>query len=291
MSFTIRRQKFQARPLDVFLTKPEVIHTLMPHIYNHMKAIGSQYFVDSSAHDGKVSEVLCPLGINCINYDLMPATDKVIAMDWFDLPNLPNEKTTVGFNPPFGEQGRLAIKFIRHAAFLNAALICMIVPTCILEQLRKEYQVVHVTSLNSNDFSPKVKIACSFCIIDRVSQTIKANVSTYHLSPSLNILPVKNASSIPRQGDILCMYRLRKGGPRNGYFRFDNVWYEYRHGKITCIGNEPQNRWMTSRAYYYTELLCVDLESVKRVCKKLNDYFSGDLLASKATLLSALSSE
>lgn len=105
--------------LDKFYTKPEVAKRLIQKI----NLSDYDTIIEPSAGNGSFSNQI----ENCIALDLEPQEEKIIKQDFFSFEEQINKKTLVIGNPPFGEQGNLAIKFFNHAATF-ADTIAFILP-------------------------------------------------------------------------------------------------------------------------------------------------------------------
>ena len=142
-------------------------------------------------------------------------------------------------------------------------------------------------SMERDDFIPRVKIDCFFCIIQRGDWGVsKTNLRAY----VYRLHPILNPNTIPLMGTIICIYRLRKNGPRNGFFRVNEVWYSFRRGLVSEISKEPSERWETPKAFYYIALKDVNFDYLKTMCNKLESFFKTGALASHKTINEALCS-
>lgn len=65
---------------------------------------------------------------NLISLDIEPEDDNIIKMDWFDFKFEKSGKVLVIGNPPFGNQGSLALKFINKCDELIVDTIAFILP-------------------------------------------------------------------------------------------------------------------------------------------------------------------
>lgn len=105
--------------LDKFYTKPDVARKLIQEINLSTYDV----IVEPSAGNGSFSNQI----ENCIALDLEPQGEGIIEQDFFSYRGQLDKKTLVIGNPPFGEQGNLAIKFFNHAAVF-ADTIAFILP-------------------------------------------------------------------------------------------------------------------------------------------------------------------
>lgn len=108
---------------DKFYTKPNVILKINNYIdFNNYDLI-----IEPSAGNGSFLPLI--KNYNYIALDINPENDKIIKMDWFDF-SLDKEYKSILVigNPPFGNQSKLAFKFIKKASELNVNTIAFILP-------------------------------------------------------------------------------------------------------------------------------------------------------------------
>lgn len=112
----------QKHTLDKFYTKPEIALSCIEKIVNIDQF---DLIVEPSAGNGSFSN---QLPSKTLALDLEPENELITKKDWFSFNNERNtNKILVIGNPPFGQQGSLAVKFINHAAkFANT--IAFILP-------------------------------------------------------------------------------------------------------------------------------------------------------------------
>lgn len=104
--------------LDKFYTKKDIVKSIL-------KEIDISYFnsiIEPSAGSGSFSDEL-----NCIAYDIKPENDSIIKQDFLTLEVKETPPVLVIGNPPFGRNGSLALKFIKHSAIF-ADTIAFILP-------------------------------------------------------------------------------------------------------------------------------------------------------------------
>jgi hypothetical protein len=106
---------------DKFYTKLEVVSELLKTIdLEHF-----DYVIEPSAGDGSFYNLINHK--NKIGLDIEPESSNIIKQDWFDFKiNTNYEKVLVVGNPPFGNQGSLAMKFIKKCDELKVNTIAFI---------------------------------------------------------------------------------------------------------------------------------------------------------------------
>lgn len=109
---------------DQFYTSPEVAHECVTILKRHTDL--SQIWIEPSAGTG----VFLDLIPDAIGYDIDPKHPGIQQADFLTI-DIPQDCVVYG-NPPFGRQGSLAKRFIRHAA-LSAAVIGFILPLSFLK--------------------------------------------------------------------------------------------------------------------------------------------------------------
>ena len=113
--------------LDKFYTKDEISIKCLKEISN----INSyKTIIEPSAGDGSFSEKIN----NCIAFDIQPENENIFQADFLkkDLSEYESPILIIG-NPPFGRNGSLALKFIKHSAKF-ADTIAFILPKSFKKQ-------------------------------------------------------------------------------------------------------------------------------------------------------------
>lgn len=116
----------QKHTLDKFYTKSGVAQTCLAHLELQRYA----RIIEPSAGAGAFSTPLQKARPGLVvALDLAPETADITPHDWFDYRrNLPKPTLVVG-NPPFGQQGALAMRFINHAfETVEAETVAFILP-------------------------------------------------------------------------------------------------------------------------------------------------------------------
>jgi hypothetical protein len=139
---------------DKFYTKDEVVDSILSVVdisnYNTI--------IEPSAGNGSFSNKINHT--NLISLDIDPENDKVIKMNWFDYTydKKPDEKILVIGNPPFGNQGSLALKFIKKCDEINANKIAFILPKSFKKdtfknKIPKYYHLLSEIDISDNSFT------------------------------------------------------------------------------------------------------------------------------------------
>jgi len=112
--------------LDKFYTTNENILICYEEIKKHIKINNTELIIEPSAGDGAFIPLIKKLSNVYKFYDIQPEHKDIIKQDFLKLKNVDNPHI-IG-NPPFGNKAAMAIKFIKHSAFLNAKTISFILP-------------------------------------------------------------------------------------------------------------------------------------------------------------------
>lgn len=112
--------KFKRSPLEKYYTPAWPIEALIRS--EDMRG----RWVDPAAGAGHIMDVLNAAGVRCDGFDIAPDAPHVsgpldfLVTTWIDGPGHYGTKAlNIITNPPFGTQGRLAVKFIEHALKLT----------------------------------------------------------------------------------------------------------------------------------------------------------------------------
>jgi len=95
---------------------------------------------------------------NLISLDIDPEDDMIIKMDWFNFQYDKKGKVLVIGNPPFGNQGSLAIKFFKKCDELNVDTIAFILPKSFKKETLKNripkfYHLINEIDLDDNSYT------------------------------------------------------------------------------------------------------------------------------------------
>lgn len=146
--------KIKKNKNDKFYTKNSVVIDLLKYLnlseYNTV--------IEPSAGNGSFSENI--EHNNLISMDIEPEGPNIIKMDWFDYQPTYNvtDKVLVIGNPPFGNQGSLAMKFIKKCDELGVDTIAFILPKSFKKESVKnrvplKYHLINEVDLLDNSFT------------------------------------------------------------------------------------------------------------------------------------------
>lgn len=105
---------------DKFYTKKDIVIDLIKNIDLTFYDV----IIEPSAGNGSFSDLIP----NIVAMDIEPENSNIIKQDWFTYERKDKKKCLVIGNPPFGNQGSLAMKFIKKAIELNVDTIAFILP-------------------------------------------------------------------------------------------------------------------------------------------------------------------
>lgn len=150
-------------------------YTNIDAVKNLLKLIDiSQYdlIIEPSAGDGAFSNQIP----NIVALDIDPEHDSIIKMDWFEYkrPDGFKRLLIIG-NPPFGNQGGLALKFIKKCIDIQADTIAFILPKSfkkdsIKAKIPLNYHLVSELDISDDSFllnGVPYKVPCVFQIWDK----------------------------------------------------------------------------------------------------------------------------
>lgn len=107
---------------DKFYTKDETAIRLI----SLLNLSDYDMVIEPSAGNGSFSRNINHT--NLVSLDIDPENENIIRMNWFDFTYTKNGNVIVVGNPPFGNQGSLALKFIKKCDDLNVDAIAFILP-------------------------------------------------------------------------------------------------------------------------------------------------------------------
>lgn len=95
---------------------------------------------------------------NLISLDIDPEDNSISKMDWFEFQYIKNGKVLVIGNPPFGNQGSLALNFIKKCDELKVDTIAFILPKSFKKETFKNkipdfYHLVKEINLDDNSYT------------------------------------------------------------------------------------------------------------------------------------------
>lgn len=209
--------------LDKFYTKSEVAKQLIQEVDLSVYDV----VIEPSAGNGSFSNQI----ENCVALDLEPRGEKIIKQDFFSYIGQLNKKILVIGNPPFGEQGNLAIKFFNHAAtFANT--IAFILPKSfkkisIQNKLDLSFYLKKEVPLKDNSFllmGEDYDVPCIFQIWERGKEK-REKVSLPTKSKILQFVKTKEEADfrIQRVGGNAGKAFLDKNGALSSNYYVKNI--------------------------------------------------------------------
>lgn len=134
-------------------------------IKRYVKINKDDLIIEPSAGNGAFIKYLKKLSNNTKFYDIKPEHKDIKKHNFFKVKNvksLENALHIIG-NPPFGNKSSLAIKFIKHAALLNAKTIAFILPISFNKNSFKKsfpqnYHLKYTMQLPENSYTYKNKL-------------------------------------------------------------------------------------------------------------------------------------
>ena len=144
---------------DKFYTKQDIAIELI----NLLDLSKYQCVIEPSAGNGSFSKNINHN--NLISLDIESEDDSITEMNWFDFEYIKEGKTLVIGNPPFGNQGKLAIDFIKKCDDLKADTIAFILPKSfkkdtIKNRIPKFYHLSKEIDLNDDSYTLLNKTYC-----------------------------------------------------------------------------------------------------------------------------------
>lgn len=156
---------------DKFYTKPSVVRKLVRNIDL------SQYdlLIEPSAGSGSFVDLI--QDYNYLALDINPEDSRIKKQDWFTfkLDRKKYDKVLVIGNPPFGNQGNLAMGFVIKATEIGADTIAFILPksfkkSSVQNKIPLNYHLVKEIDLDDDSFTLEGRdypVPCVFQIWDR----------------------------------------------------------------------------------------------------------------------------
>lgn len=150
---------------DKFYTKEETVIQVLSKI----ELDKFDYVIEPSAGEGAFSEKINHS--NLLSFDIDPESDKIKKQDWLEYnPSDISGKILVVGNPPFGNQGVLALKFINKAVEIGADTIAFILPKSfkkdsIKNKIPLDYHLTTEMDLSDDSFTLEgngYKVPCVF---------------------------------------------------------------------------------------------------------------------------------
>lgn len=208
---------------DKFYTKPEVAKFLI----NKFNLSEYDFIMEPSAGNGAFSNQIK----NCYAIDIEPQSSSIIKQDFFTYTGNPNIKTLVIGNPPFGEQGNLAIKFFNHSATF-ATTIGFILPRSfkkisVQNRLNLFFHLKEEIELEDNNFlleGKEYNVPCVFQIWEK-SENKREVIEFPKISKILQFVKTKEEADfrIQRVGGNAGKAFLNKDGALSSNYYVKNI--------------------------------------------------------------------
>ncbi|MBO1630401.1 hypothetical protein GKR58_09115 [Yersinia pseudotuberculosis] len=137
--------------LDQYFTPLALAKQLTRTVIELLAPSTGQLFVEPSEGAGAFTQSLSNFGYNnIIGYDIDPKLQKTIKQDFLTT-TFERGAIVIG-NPPFGQGGRMAMKFIHHAASQQASAICFILPRgftkkTFLNRIPTHYHLIYIQNI------------------------------------------------------------------------------------------------------------------------------------------------
>jgi hypothetical protein len=144
--------------LDKFYTKPEVVDICYKAIKKNLDINKNDLIIEPSAGNGAFLSSIKKLSINNKFFDIRPEHNEIHKQNFLKYKeNSDDKKLHIIGNPPFGNKGSNAIKFIKHSSLLNAQSISFILPISFKkDSFRKsfplQYHLIYEERLPENAF-------------------------------------------------------------------------------------------------------------------------------------------
>lgn len=105
-------------------------------------------FMDFSAGDDYLCNLLRGRGHHCLSYDISPRASTIVKQDFLSLDpkEFSTEQLVIGWNPPFGYRSRMTRQFLQHALNFDPLRIYCVVQKGVKNQYSpgvKNYRLVH----------------------------------------------------------------------------------------------------------------------------------------------------
>jgi len=157
---------------DKFYTKSHIAKSLV----DNLDISKYDLIIEPSAGNGSFFNII--ESDKKIGMDIFPECDNIIKMDWFEYkPDTKFKKILIIGNPPFGNQGSLALKFIKKCDEIEADTIAFILPKSFKKDTYKRkipsnYNLISEIDLHDDSFTLENKnynVPCVFQVWERTS--------------------------------------------------------------------------------------------------------------------------
>lgn len=148
----------ERRELDKFYTNEDIIYSLVKE-YASQDKYKKYLFIEPSAGNGALLNVMDKLGLKYKGFDLAPEREDIIQQDFleFNLKDYTERKNIITFmNPPYGFSSNLVVKFFNKASEFSKE-IWMIAPKTVKKnsvknRLNSYFKMISCVELPKNSF-------------------------------------------------------------------------------------------------------------------------------------------
>jgi hypothetical protein len=166
--------------MDKFYTTEEVVKSSMSTIRKFVSISPSDLIIEPSAGDGAFMKEI--EHANVIGIDIQPENDDIVECDFFkfDVPRNYDKIHVIG-NPPFGKNGSMALKFLKHSMTF-AESVSFVLPRSFkkesfLMRIPSHFELVHQEDVPKNSFLVKGErydVPCVFQIWKRNINNVRS---------------------------------------------------------------------------------------------------------------------
>ena len=186
MTDELQETGLNRNPVDKYYTKNEVVQLCIELIKKYIIILPNDIIIEPSAGNGSFIQSIKTLSNNYKFYDINPANEEIIEMDFleykFECNN--NQCYHIIGNPPFGRQASLAIKFIKKCCEF-ASSISFILPKSFKKDSMKKrftnhFHLIHEIDLTDNSFlvnGNDSDVPCVFQIWEYNQTTLRTTIT------------------------------------------------------------------------------------------------------------------
>src|SRR6478609_2014426 len=277
-SYSIRRKSVNKE--DYYTDRNVIEHIVENAIVPLINQENIKLFVDSSAGDAYLSTAIKSrlADVKVKNFDLNPKSDSFETITCCDfLKTKPKNtsrtvKTMVGFNPPFGINGKLANDFILHSIkSWKADMMIFILPYIVSKNDYDGYDKITVKQLPRNSFIHPNGVDFDYpaflCIYKKRTDSIISaeNKKIANLNSVAGSLVGKKPRNLPSHVLTIKQYRNVIGGykedvvilvrrignncGKHGFVYKNDIWKEYRFAQILSGTDKKRPPKLTEGAF------------------------------------------